>query len=84
MHVIELDRLPFEGPELMERLDLDPLDVFHRRDEPGNPATFAGSSVGIDVGQWQFPSASSCKRSSLFRPKCHTLLIIGQVMERHD
>ena len=36
MFVFETDRLPLERTHLMEWLHLDPLDVFHRRNEPGN------------------------------------------------
>src|SRR4029077_10363990 len=36
MLVIKLHRLPFERAKLMERLHLDPLDILHRGDEPGD------------------------------------------------
>ena len=40
--VVELHRLPFERAELMERLHLDPLDILHRRDEPGDLLDIGG------------------------------------------
>src|ERR1043166_2506939 len=33
---------PFERAELMERLDLDPFDVLHGRDEPRDPVDIGG------------------------------------------
>src|SRR5260221_13455058 len=37
MLVFKIHRLPLEGAKLMERLNLDPLDVLHRPDEFGDP-----------------------------------------------
>src|SRR5262245_37649732 len=42
MLVFEADRLPFERAELMEGLDLDPLDILHRRDKFGDPFDIGG------------------------------------------
>src|SRR3954451_13211428 len=36
MLVFKIHRLPLERAKLVERLDLDPLDVLHRRDEFGD------------------------------------------------
>src|SRR6187399_3359352 len=44
--VVEPDRLPLEGAHLVERLHLDPFDVLHRRNEPGD-ALDVGGIVGL-------------------------------------
>ena len=43
--VFKVHRLPFEGAELMERLDLDPLDILHGRNERGDAFDVRRSSV---------------------------------------
>ena len=40
--VFETQRLPLECPHLMEWLDLDPLDVFHRRDKASDAIDIRG------------------------------------------
>src|SRR5579864_7192437 len=42
MLVREVHRLPLEGAELMKRLHLDPLDVFHRCDKPRDTVDIRG------------------------------------------
>src|ERR1700751_879946 len=44
--VVEPHRLPFEGAHLVKWLDLDPLDVRHRRDE-SRDAVDVGGGVGF-------------------------------------
>jgi hypothetical protein len=40
--VFETQRLPLECPHLMEWLDFDPLDVFHRRDKASDAIDIRG------------------------------------------
>ena len=40
--VVEAHGFPLECAHLMERQDLDPFDIFHRRDEPGDALDIGG------------------------------------------